>query len=410
MNGSTVHHESDSKRGKLYNNMWVIFFVGLIARLIHIAFLKEGFYFSDFKAYEAASLCLLDGEGFGPDYDRPPIYPLFLVATHLIFGVHIFPVRIVQALLGAFSCILISQITGQIFNRKAAVVAAWISALYPYYIFITGLLYPTQITAFLLICTIYFLLLSLKKRVYLNLVIASICLGAASLAVPACIAFVPFLVLWYLFISKVKLRQALTYSLLNIIVVGVCLLPWTYICYQRYGHLVLIDPRVGNHLPVLKTEEAENDGRWVDTNDRVKMILANPGKFIGNITKEFINFWNFVPDRVVTRHRDYREQVHSEDQRMVVNNPYTSSLMNWVSIFSYGPVFILSIVGIILCFSDWRLLSLPLLLILSHAVAYSFFFTQTRYRLPVEFCLMILAGGGAIALWNKIQSKKQVVP
>ena len=133
-----------------------------------------------------------------------------------------------------------------------------------------------------------------------------------------------------------------------------------------------------------------------------------PGKFISNITKEFINFWNFVPDRVVTRQREYREQVYDSDQRMIVDNPYTSGIMNWISIFSYGPVFILAIAGVILCFSQWRLLSIPLLLILSHAIAYSFFFTQTRYRLPVEFCLMIIAGGGAIALWNRIQSKKQV--
>jgi hypothetical protein len=193
------------------------------------------------------------------------------------------------------------------------------------------------------------------------------------------------------------------------IVVGICLSPWTYIEYQRYGHLVLIDPRVGHHLPVIKPEDIDNDDRRADTDSRIKMILANPGKFIGNVVKEFINFWNFVPDRVVTREKEYREQVNHIDQRMVVENPYTSGLMNWISIFSYGPVFILAITGLILCFSHWRLLSVPLLLILSHAFAYSFFFTQTRYRLPVEFCLMILAGGGVIVLWNKIQSKKQVV-
>ena len=103
---------------------------------------------------------------------------------------------------------------------------------------------------------------------------------------------------------------------------------------------------------------------------------------------------------------EYRVEVHREDKRMVVNHPYASPLLNWVSLGSYGPVFILALTGIVLCARSWILLSLPILLLFSQAFGYSFFFAQTRYRLPVEFCLMILAGGGAWALWSLRQRLK----
>jgi hypothetical protein len=124
------------------------------------------------------------------------------------------------------------------------------------------------------------------------------------------------------------------------------------------------------------------------------------------MSSEFIRFWTFVPDRVTTRRLEYRMEFHQGDERMVVDHPYASPLLNWVSLASYGPVFILALAGIIFCARSWTLLSLPILLLFSHAFGYSLFFAQTRYRLPVEFCLMILAGGGAWALWNVLQRLK----
>ncbi len=407
-----AHNVSSTQNriGRVINSAyypWIIFAASLAVRLIHIAFLKEGFYFSDYKAYERASLTLMAGGGLDADYNRPPLYPFFLAFNYMLFGIHIFPIRIVQALLGAFSSVLLFHISQNIFGRKAAHISAWISVIYPYYIFIAGLLYPTQLVTFLLVGTIYFLIESIQRKSIWNLLFASISLGIASLAIPACLAFLPFIIIWYFFQTGFRARRALLYGLLHVIIVSTSLSPWIYYCYERFGRLVLVDPRVEKHLPIIQSEGEVASKEWVSGSDRIAGIMSNPGKFLANYGSEFLHFWKFVPDRVVTRQRDYREEVNQNDHRMVVDNPYASSVMNWISAITYGPVFIFAIVGVLLCFNSWRLFSLPLMLLLSHAFAYSLFFTQTRYRLPVEFCLMILAGGGAAAFINWIQDRKK---
>lgn len=375
--------------------------------MIHIALLREGFYFSDFKAYDRAAQSLANGEGFGPEFSRPPLYPVFLAVQYLVFGLHLFPVRCIQALLGAYCSVLIYSIGDHILGKGPARVAAWISVFYPYYVFISGLLYPTLITTFLLVTMLYFIVLFTRTRSLSYLLLAALCLGLASLAVPVCLAFLPFLFVWYFFISGVQVRRAILSSTLFLLVVGLTLAPWTYYGYRHYGRLVLVDPRVEKHLPVIESQDAASgENNPSNYGGRLGMVLQQPGKYLGNMAGEFIRFWKFIPDRVVTTRLDYRLKVHQEDERMIVDHPYTSPVLDWVSILTYGPVFILAIAGILLSTGSWKLLSLPLLLLLSQAVGYSLFFAQTRYRLPVEFCLMILAAGGAWALWNRIAKVK----
>lgn len=388
----------------------MIFICALAVRIIHIALLKEGFYFSDFKAYDRAAQALTQGQGFGPEFTRPPLYPIFLAVQYLLFGFHLFPIRFVQALLGAYSSVLIYSICRSILGKGPARVAAWISVFYPYYVFISGLLYPTLITTFLLVAMLYFMVLFSRSGSLSYLVLAALCLGLASLAVPVCLAFLPFLFVWLLFVSGMYLKRAVLTAALFLLVVGGTLAPWMHYGYKHYGQLIFIDPRVEKHLPVIQSPDAASGE--TDSNGyrgRLGMVLQQPGKYLGNMANEFIRFWKFVPDRVVTTSLDYRLKVHQEDERMIVNHPYTSPLMDWVSLLTYGPVFILALVGIIFCAKSWRLLSLPLLLLLSQAFGYSLFFAQTRYRLPVEFCLMILAGGGAWAIWSIYAKLKSTV-
>ncbi|MBU1652637.1 glycosyltransferase family 39 protein, partial [bacterium] len=337
------------------------------------------------------------------EYARPPLYPFFIAVVYAISGHHMLALRLAQAILGALCTVVIYKIADQIFSRQAALVAGLIAVFYPYYVFISGLLYPTLLTAFLLMCVIYAVVLAQRQNPAPFYIAAGIFLSLAGLAVPASLAFTPFLILWLVFLSGTPLKKSIPYALLITVVVLVSLAPWTIYCYQQYGKLVLIDPRMEKHLPVVKSDAESPEYVEYGDGERITKIFKNPGPFLTNMSIEFLHFWSFVPDRVVTRQQTYREEVFKRDKRMVLDNPYTSPLMDWISIMTYGPVFILALAGIFLCGSSWRMASLPLLLLLSQAFAYSFFFTQIRYRLPVEFCLMLFAGCGAVSLWSKLK-------
>ncbi len=385
--------------------LWIIFLVALAVRIVYVSSLREGYYFSDFRAYESAALSLLDGEGFGPEYDRPPLYPLFLAGNYLVMGKHFFTVRLVQALLGAYCSVLIFLIAVKVLGLWAGRLSGLISVFYPYYVFLSGLLYPTLLTTFFLLGVIFFLFQAMEKKSILCLVFAAFSLSLAALATPASLAFLPFLLIWFIFISKLVWKQRLIFAGVSLAVVLLCLLPWTYYSYQRSGQLVLIDARAERHLPQMDKTAA---GSGSVSNGSLQGIAANPGKFALRVGKEFLHFWSFIPDRIVSKDEQYLEKRHKDDPRLMTKNPFVSPWLNYVSILTYGPVFILGILGLILLRNKWWALSLLFLLLMSQALGYSLFFTQVRYRLPVEFCLMIFAGGGAIAVWNLLSKNHKM--
>ncbi len=370
--------------------------------------MKEGYYFSDFRHYEQAALSLLQGSGFGAEYDRPPLYPMFVAVNYALWGRHLAALRIAQALLGAISCVGILFLAAKIFGNEAGKFAAWISVFYPYYIFISGLLYPTLLNTFLLIAVVYFLLLALEKQSVLYPFVASFCLGLGALSVTASFAFLPFLLAWLFFITGFTIKRKLIYLCIIIFAVSLPIAPWILYNYSRTGEWSFIDARGSRHLPYFPKDPTQETERKSAYENRVRSIVENPGKFIRRTAQEFLHFWSFIPDRVTTREVKYREQVNQEDRRMVVHHPFTSRILNYVSIFTYGPVFIFAILGIAFSRRFWCTASLPFLLLMSHAIGYSFFFTQVRYRLPVEFCLMIFAGWGFAVLLHRfrIEPKK----
>jgi 4-amino-4-deoxy-L-arabinose transferase-like glycosyltransferase len=396
-------------RGFAWRTIGLIFFAALMIRLGYISFLKEGYYFSDFRHYEQAALSLLQGNGFGPEYDRPPLYPMFIAGNYRIWGRHFVALRIMQALLGAVCSAGIFLLTGKIFGDRAGKFAGWISVFYPYYIFISGLLYPTLLNTFLLIAVIYFLLFALEKQSVVYLFAASFCLGLGALSVTASFVFLPFLLIWLFFITGFTIQRKLVYLCIILFAAALPIAPWILYNHERTGAWSFIDARGSRHLPYFPKDPTQETERKAAYENRVHSIIENPGKFIRRTGQEFLHFWSFVPDRVTTREVKYREQVNQEDQRMVVHHPFTSRILDYVSIFTYGPVFILAIVGMAFSLRFRRTASLVFLLLMSHAIGYSFFFTQVRYRLPVEFCLMIFAGWGWTVLLQKIGIKPHKV-
>jgi hypothetical protein len=211
------------------------------------------------------------------------------------------------------------------------------------------------------------------------------------------------MVAWLLFVARLPFPRRAVLAGLSLAMVVLSLAPWTWYNYQRFGKFVPIDARAEKHLPVYTQSDASSNGtmQQAGASGRLQSIARSPGAFLARFTGEFIHFWSFVPDRVVTKEMAYREKVRKVDERMVTDHALTARWLDYVSIFTYGPVLVLAVIGLIAGWPAWRGLSLVLALLLSQALGYSFFFTQVRYRLPVEFCLMIFAGIGVELLINK---------
>ncbi len=90
--------------------------------------------------YDRLGRLVAEGEVFGPALlspsggptaFRPPLYPMFLGAVYWLTGDSILAARLLQALLGAATVVLVWLVARRLFDRRVALVAAAMAAVYP---------------------------------------------------------------------------------------------------------------------------------------------------------------------------------------------------------------------------------------------------------------------------------------
>lgn len=119
-------------------------------------------------------------------------------------------------------------------------------------------------------------------------------------------------------------------------------------------------------------------------------IIESPGAFLGHYFSEFLHFWSPQIDRIRSENR------------------FTSRFNAIVGFAAFAFVLIFGLVGILYSRNADRarvifLLSLPL----AFALGYSFFMTQTRYRIPVEPYLVIFAANGISVVASRILARRR---
>jgi hypothetical protein len=215
-----------------------IFLLLLLAGVLRLAYvfsLENRYYFFDTVHYDSAAKSILAGNGFGPslhyydsyaNYCLEPIYPLFLAGVYALFGQSYLAVRIFQALLSLLQIYFIYRIT-LIIRPTAALYALTFAAVYPFFIYISGLLYSTQVFSLLLTLTVFFFCLYSQTFRLKWLVFGAIALGLSIATIPVIAPAVALFALWVALINKKKLaRSAAHVALLGTLVVLI-LTPWT---------------------------------------------------------------------------------------------------------------------------------------------------------------------------------------
>lgn len=222
---------------------WVMAFAFLL-RLLYIAQLGESVDFFDTVHYDQAAQSLLRGEGFGPslhyygeyqNYCLEPVYPIFLAAAYAVFGRAFWLVRILQALLGLGQMALLYGLARRIGGSSAGRWTLVLSAVYPYFIFIAGLLYVTQLFSFLLCLTIWLFLRYYDQPTASRLLWAAGAAALAALSIPVFMPGIGFLLIWLLAAVRTGWSHRLRHAVLFVVTVAACLTPWTVRNHQLFG-------------------------------------------------------------------------------------------------------------------------------------------------------------------------------
>ncbi len=240
-------------------NRYVLLFLLLAAvlRVLYVVSLEERYYYFDTAHYDSAACSILENGTFGKslhyydDYEHyclEPVYPIFLAGIYNVFGHSFLAVRLVQVLLSVLHLWIIFLIV-RLLRPAAAKWALVFGAVYPFFIYISGLLYVTQLFALFLSLTIFFFLKYSRRYAIHWLALSALFLGLAIAARPVAMPMVLFLALWILFFARIDFRQKIGHALLASFCIMLVLTPWTIRNWNVYhilspGRTCLAETRV----------------------------------------------------------------------------------------------------------------------------------------------------------------------
>src|SRR5262245_43306521 len=131
----------------------VIFAAALAARLVHVFQIRRAPFFDllmgDARSYDAWAQRIAGGDWLGSGvFYQAPLYPYFIGGLYSIAGRDLMAVRLVQAVIGAASCVLLAQAAARLFSRTAGIVAGLSLAFYAPAIFFDGLIQKSVLDVF----------------------------------------------------------------------------------------------------------------------------------------------------------------------------------------------------------------------------------------------------------------------
>lgn len=380
---------------------------------------SQKYYLSDTRHYDAAAKNLLTAQGLGEKYYRAPLYPVFLAGVYTIFGASFLAARLVEAILGVLLCYLVYRIASIVFHAEIGLWATALAAIFPHFLVLPAILYPTQLFALLLALSLWLLLQGSDR--YKFIILSAIFAALAALTVPAMFFILPFWLVWILAQSKGTFFQRTVHAMVYVSVLALVLLPWSWHLYQQYGRFTLVQPLPNTVLPNLEDPEAQKEEIKSGFKSTVTYLkqnpqgsekdelrntflhyLKHPGATLRHVISELRHFWALYPDRLDTQNDSYRQKISAKDQRMYTGGKSVWMFVKFASILVMAPLFILGLIGLTAQRPDcyqWLLL----ITILFFSLGYAMIYAEVRYRIPIEPYILMFAAAGihrAITSWR----------
>lgn len=130
-----------------------IFAVALVVRLVHVWQLRSSPFFDvllgDAHGYDQWARRIAGGDWIGSEvFYQAPLYPYFLGAIYALFGRDLLILRVIQAVIGSASCVLLGMAAARFFSRRVGLIAGLALALWAPAIFFDGLLQKSVLDVF----------------------------------------------------------------------------------------------------------------------------------------------------------------------------------------------------------------------------------------------------------------------
>ena len=409
-----------------------VFAVALAVRLLHVWQIRKAPFFDvlmgDSRGYDEWAQRIAGGEWIGRDvFYQAPLYPYFLGVIYATAGRSLFLVRILQALVGSCSCVLLASAARRLFSPAAGLAAGLMLALYAPAIFFDGLLQKSVLDVFF-VCLALWLIARPSPRVapWLGLGMA---LGGLSLTRENALVFVVVILAWAAWRGGAKAAAVFALG------VGVILAPVAirnsaigggfYVTTSQAGPNLFI----GNHPGADGSYESLKYGRGApeyerqDATELAERAIGHPltpSEVSSYWTERALDFitgqpgaWLRLMGRKVVLLWNRMEMVDTEDQ--ATHADWSLPLRLLGPIGTFGVLVPLAVIGLFATWRDRRRLWVLYALIVTYAASVVLFYVFARYRYPLVPMLMLFAAAGIAAILDsesrlRIPNPKSLIP
>ena len=362
--------------------------LGFLLRLTYSLATGSDALFPDELRFLEEGESLLSGTGlqangkYGHDM---PMTGLVVAAGLYISGGSIMGVKLIMAVLSTVTIFLVARLCFSICqDNRATLLAAFICAIYPFFIFYSARVLSE--TVFLFFMMLFFWLLFDKSKSPLSRGVAA---GLMHLTKPIFFYLFPLIWVWQYVVQKMSLKNVLLGVLATLVVAS----PWVIRNHLIFDDLVVNTASSGHILwegnnPWNKTggvsgtfedpvawlavvpeglSELEED-EWKKA-EAIAFIRSHPIGFVENGVRKLKRFWNLWPNSA--NHQGW--------------------IYKLISLGSFGPVLLLSMIGAILLKQYRKELLLMLGVAAYLSALHAVIIGSIRYRLPLEPLMIVVA-------------------
>src|SRR5581483_4386827 len=416
MSFKLLQRAADALAGHPARSAALIFVLALLPRILMALHLPQAVLWPDGARYMLVADHLLAGQGFGSLQDNAlsvPTQPVLLAAVRFLSNNSFLALRIFFAVVGAATCAVGYELARRLFGPMSALLAGVALALYPPLIYLSALFEYPQPFYMLLMALVFLTYLEFtRSRRISSLLLCGLCLGLSILTVPTVLLFVPLLLGCLLLEQR---RRFWAYAPLIVLAIALPVATWSVRNEAAYGTPILVNKAGGFNFWMANSETyyelgkigvtppcargyeqtsfcvqfralhrqlksqhptanqlilQEDAGCW---QQGIRFLRSDLGRSVSLTARKFLLYWSPLPDAV-----------HS-------GGSYEGRSASWIAALSYLPVLVLGIIGIVLSGRYWREL-LPIYGYFAVFMSvYSIFMPTTRYRLPLDFFLIIFS-------------------
>lgn len=403
-----------------------LFLFALFLRVIYLWEIKSAsdpiftLLVGDAECFDVWAQGLWKGDWVGTEiFYQAPLYPYFLGVLYTLFGRNLLAVKIVQVLIGSFSCMLLAVAGGRFFSRRTGLVAGFLLAVYPAAIFFDALIQKAVLTIFFMVVFLLILGNNRERLRYGSFFAIGVVLGLFSLTRENAILLFAGVVSWiWLHFRDESSQKRWICLLLMIVGASVIFFP-VAVRNKVVGNEFLITTSnfgtnlyIGNHSGATGKYEPLRRGRgnWqYERQDATAIAEQTTGRKLS--PSEVSRFWTGkVFDYIRSAPLDWvRLMVRKwmlmwsamevADSESIYGYALVSKLLHGLNaVFHFGVLFPLAVLGICISWKQWKQQWILYVVLLLYAASVTLFFVFSRYRYPLAAILMLFAAAGIMGV------------